>query len=86
MPEFVLIIGQVFIALVALLITIGAVCFPWWIRRIMLDVAAMRKAADDAEQQRMLDSIAEREFRVAQIAQLRALNEQIAGAQIDRVD
>ena len=81
-------------SILGLLIIIGAACFPWWIRRIMIDVREVKKILTDINKIRGLMEVEiearavrlrlEDEMRHAQLRQLQDLNARLADADIVR--
>lgn len=71
-----------FVLLLAFLVTVGLITFPWFIRRIMLDVAVMKKLMREGEARAVSLRAIEAELQRQQIAQLQALNAKLDAAEV----
>jgi len=75
---------SVLIFLLALLMILGLIIFPWWVRRIMHDVERLRKIAKDAELRHVSEQAVQLALMRQQIAELQSLNAKLLGAEIAR--
>lgn len=75
---------SVLIFLLALLMIVGLIVFPWWVRRIMHDVERLRKIAKDAELRHVSEQAVQLALMRQQIAELQSLNAKLLGAEIAR--
>jgi hypothetical protein len=75
---------SVLIFLLALLMILGLIVFPWWVRRIMHDVERLRKIAKDAELRHVSEQAVQLALMRQQIAELQSLNAKLLGAEIAR--
>jgi hypothetical protein len=74
----------VLIFLLSLLMIVGLIVFPWWVRRIMHDVERLRKIAKDAEIRHVSEQAVQLALMRQQIAELQSLNAKLLGAEIAR--
>lgn len=75
---------SVLMFLLALLMIVGLIVFPWWVRRIMHDVDRLRKIAKDAELRHVSEQAVQLALMRQQIAELQSINAKLLGAEIAR--